>query len=232
MASWLCHLVAAGRTGVNFGGIGQAAFLLGNLSPDWSVFACGVNRGASHFKTSVPGEYMIDDFIDAYCHGTDRAREAFCWGYACHLILDRTWARRIYMPLIMGQPENEQAYHRYELGAIDQILLSRSEANQALRFLSSLPVPEEALRLAGDLVREGPYRRFLAALFERYTRTPSSVSRKSSASTWSNRLCQRQAMSSGKSLAPGVRVCLRPPGRGRCNRGRMDAARPPWAPGL
>lgn len=77
------------------------------------------------------------------------------------------------MPLIMGQPENEQAYHRYELGAIDQILLSRSEANQALRLLSSLPVPEEALRLADDLVHEGPYRRFLAALFERYTRTPS-----------------------------------------------------------
>lgn len=44
MPSWFCHLVAAGRSGENFGGIRQAAFLLGNLSPDWSVFACGVNR--------------------------------------------------------------------------------------------------------------------------------------------------------------------------------------------
>jgi len=173
MASWLCHLLTADWVHVQPEERLRMAFLLGSVSPDWSAFAEGASRRDSHFKTSVPGEYRVSDFIGTFCLKGDPDRRAFFWGYTCHLILDRLWAQRIYIPLIRGRLRNERAYRR-ELEAIDNILLTRPESSRALEFLLSLSTPAEALRLAADSVHEEDYRKFFSELTDRY-RKPAGL---------------------------------------------------------
>lgn len=95
MASWLCHLLTALRVADLFSGEDERdTVYLGSLAPDWTGLTRAVHRRDSHFKTAVPGQYLVDSFVGDYCLGfEDRLVRAFRWGYAGHLMVDRLWAR-------------------------------------------------------------------------------------------------------------------------------------------
>lgn len=153
MATWLCHLLAARRAADLCGSDAElCALYLGSLAPDWSGLVGGVQRRDSHFKTTVPGEYLVDAFVREYCLDVDDPLvRAFRWGYAGHLMVDRLWAVRLYIPVVMNDAGAKEAY-RTDIRAVDRELSSDPGAPEALDLLRSARCLEAVLDAGRGLV--------------------------------------------------------------------------------
>lgn len=88
----------------------------------------------------------MEAFVADWCLNVqDRLVRAFPWGYAGHLMVDRLWARRLYMPLVRDNPRAKEVY-QLDLRAVDRELACEPGAGVVLT---------RSLKNPAALVRDG-----------------------------------------------------------------------------
>ncbi|MCL6581997.1 MAG: zinc dependent phospholipase C family protein [Firmicutes bacterium] len=173
MASWLSHLLVAYRVSDLCSQDDERdALYLGSLAPDWTGFGAGPRRRDSHFKTPVPGQYLVEAFVADWCLNVqDRLVRAFRWGYAGHLMVDRLWARRLYMPMVRDDPRAKEVY-QVDLRAVDRELACEPGTEVVLTLLRHARRLEPVVGAANGLVPVEGLTRVLEEAEGRY-REPS-----------------------------------------------------------
>jgi hypothetical protein len=109
VATWIGHLRVAENLLSKIPYLDQVAFTFGNLAPDsgipnadWTQF--DPPKEVTHFLRNGEGENEVHDLEFYHLHlaslapDGDPARYAFILGYFFHLLCDRLWAQRIWVP--------------------------------------------------------------------------------------------------------------------------------------
>lgn len=118
MASWMVHLRVADKLLECLDGIAETEFIVGNIAPDsgvpnqdWTVYT--PSKEVSHFKSYMEDgtvEIDVDGYLRQYFTaekraGYSREQYSFFLGYLTHLLTDREWIDRVYVPSIARYPQ-------------------------------------------------------------------------------------------------------------------------------